>query len=92
MLKHRNKLVDDTCWVYVQLNDEHVYIVGITYDEEFRKREISSGRPPLLWRRFDDTFSAAGYRIILKNMPVASLEKVLKECKEEDENQDKAAH
>lgn len=79
MKRSRNKLLDDTCWVYVRLDDKNTHIIGITYDEGFRQREIDTAHPLLLWRKFDDTLSAAGYRMVLKNMSTASLEKVLQE-------------
>jgi len=75
--KNRNKIFEDTCWVYVRRERE--YIIAITYDEDFHKRETTTGHPILLWRKFDDTLSAAGYRIILKNLSTEALEKVLKE-------------
>ena len=79
MTSRRSKLLDDPCWVYVQQHEKETYVVGITYEEEFQQREISAGRPPLLWRKFNDTFSAAGYRIVLKKMTTAALQEVLKD-------------
>lgn len=79
MSDHSNELLDDTCWVYVRRDDEGVYTIGITYDEDFLQDETTEGRPILLWRRFDDTLAAAGYRIVLKGLPEAAFEKVLKE-------------
>ena len=79
MNDHPNELLDDTCWVYVQQDDDGAYTIGITYDGCFRQRETAEGRPPLLWRRFDDTLAAAGYRIVLKGLPEVAFEKVLKE-------------
>lgn len=79
MTNKPKNIFDDTCWVYVQIDDAGNYIIGITYEEQFCQRETEAGHPPLLWRRFDDTLSAAGYRIILKNLPVSSLEKAIKE-------------
>lgn len=73
-----DKLFDDTCWVYVQLEDDGAYTIGITYDGGFRLREMASGRPPLLWRRFEDTLLAAGYRIALKGLSPESLRRILR--------------
>lgn len=78
MANPSNELLDDTCWVYVQRDDQGIYTIGITYDGEFRNRETAAGREVLLWRRFGDTLSAAGYRMILKQLPAAALEKELK--------------
>lgn len=74
-----NELLDDTCWVYVQQDTRGSYTVGITYEEEFPEREASVGRRPLLWRRFEDTLSAAGYRMVLKKLPPYSFRKLLRE-------------
>lgn len=73
------ELFDDTCWVYVQRDTKGSYIIGITYEEDFRQRESTAGRPPLLWRKFGDTFAAAGYRIVLKGLTESALTKVLNE-------------
>ena len=78
MSDHSNELLDDTCWVYVQQDEEGAYIIGITYDEYFFTEEKAAGRQPLLWRRFEDTLSADGYRIVLKELSGPALEKVLR--------------
>ena len=79
MTANRNKIFNDTCWVYIQQDDKAAYIIAITYDEDFYTKEIEKGHLTLLWRKFDDTLTAAGYRIILKNLSPTALEKVIKE-------------
>lgn len=71
--KIHDELLSDICWVYVQKNEGGTYVIGIAYREDFFTQEVSEGRPILLWRRFEDTLSAAGYRIILNNLPEESL-------------------
>lgn len=71
--RFQDELLSDTCWVYVQKDEGGSHIIGITYCEDFFRQEISQGRPILLWRRFEDTLSAAGYRIVLNNLPESSL-------------------
>lgn len=86
MNTRQNELHDDTCWVYIRQEDDGSYLIGITYHEEFRQREWIAGRPLLLWRKFEDTLSAAGYRIVLKKLSRASLEKLIAECGSEEPN------
>jgi len=73
---YTDELLNDVCWVYIQ-KEEGEYIIAITYREDFFDKEMEEGRTILLWRRFDDTLSAAGYRMVLKNLPEASLQKEL---------------
>lgn len=70
---YHDELLSDVCWVYVQKDEEGAYIIGITYKEDFFRKEVLEKRPVLLWRKFDDTFSAAGYRMVLNNLSEASL-------------------
>lgn len=76
---------DDTCWVYVHQDDEDNYIIGVTYDEEFRWQAEFAEHPFLLWRKFDDTLSAAGYRMVLKGLSPESLLEVLKRYNEKND-------
>lgn len=72
-----NELLSDACWVYIQQDGEDSYLIGITYNEHFREREISPERRILLWRKFDDTLSAAGYRIVLKQLSTERLKELI---------------
>lgn len=78
---YRDELLSDICWVYIQKDEAGAYIIAITYMEDFCDKEIAEGRPIYLWRRFDDTLSAAGYRIVLKNLPETSLLKEIDKYK-----------
>lgn len=78
MAKNQKNIFDDTCWVYVQIDDAGNYIIGITYEEQFCQRETEAERPLLFWRKFDDTLSAAGYRMVLKGLSPKALLELLK--------------
>lgn len=77
MTNKPKNIFDDTCWVYVQIDDAGNYIIGITYEEQFHQRETEAERPLLFWRKFDDTLSAAGYRIVLKGLSPETLQELL---------------
>lgn len=78
MGKHRDELLDDTCWLYVMKDKEDNYIIAITYKEGLRQQKEAAGHKLLLWRKFNDIFSAAGYRIALLKLSRVSLQEVLK--------------
>ncbi len=75
MKENKDKLIDETCWVYIQLDEHGDYIIAITYDEAFHEKANATKKPILLWRKFEDAFTAAGYRIVLKSLPLPALKK-----------------
>jgi len=82
MTNHQKQLLDDTCWVYVQQDDENTYTVGITYDEDFFLQQVAEKHPIVFRRKFDDTLSAAGYRMVLKGLSIKKLKGIIRKYSE----------